>query len=80
MLQVQFDEIGYWSEVKLEIVRKYAAAYTRILATQPSIRGHLYIDGFAGAGQGPPTMRSPRRFANGSRRWQDLRTCRGRCR
>lgn len=47
---LQLDEIGPWSEVKLEIVRKYAAAYSTILAKQPSIRGHLYIDGFAGAG------------------------------
>ena len=44
------DEIGYWSEVKLEIVRKYAAAYSRILSTQPSIKAHIYIDAFAGAG------------------------------
>lgn len=47
---LEFDEIGYWSEVKLEIVRKYVAAYSRILAAQPSIRGYVYIDGFAGAG------------------------------
>jgi len=47
---LQLDEIGYWSEIKLDIVRKYAAAYSTILAKQPSIKGHLYIDGFAGAG------------------------------
>jgi three-Cys-motif partner protein len=42
------DEIGPWSEVKLEIVRKYASAYSRILAK----RGfeHFYIDAFAGGG------------------------------
>lgn len=28
----EFDEIGYWSEVKLEIIKKYAAAYSTILA------------------------------------------------
>lgn len=49
-----FDEIGYWSELKLEIIQKYAAAYSTIMAAQrrdriPSLR-HLYIDGFAGAG------------------------------
>lgn len=45
---VQFDEIGYWSEVKLDIVRKYAHAYSNILAkTELS---HVYIDGFAGSG------------------------------
>lgn len=31
---LQFDEIGYWSEIKLDIVREYAAAYSRILAAQ----------------------------------------------
>lgn len=47
---LQFDSIGVWSEVKLEIVKKYAAAYSTILARQASIRGHVYIDAFAGAG------------------------------
>jgi len=49
--QFQFDRIGYWSEVKLEILRKYAAAYSTILAAQrnPSLY-HVYIDAFAGAG------------------------------
>ncbi len=46
-----FDEIGYWSEVKLDIVRDYAAAYSQILASQRNPRlYHLYIDAFAGAG------------------------------
>lgn len=44
------DKIGYWSEIKLEIVRKYANAYSKILSAQRFIRGHAYIDGFAGAG------------------------------
>lgn len=48
---LRLDEIGYWSEVKLEIVRKYAAAYSTIMAKQPSIKRHIYIDAFAGAGQ-----------------------------
>ena len=46
----RLDEIGYWSEVKLEIVRKYAQAYSTIMSKQPGIRGHIYVDGFAGAG------------------------------
>jgi three-Cys-motif partner protein len=46
---MQFDEIGSWSEIKLEIIRKYAAAYSRILASQRSLH-HVYIDAFAGAG------------------------------
>ena len=43
------DEIGYWSEVKLEILRKYATAYSTILASQPYLH-HVYIDAFAGRG------------------------------
>src|SRR5438874_2344212 len=31
MATVRYDEIGYWSELKLEIVRKYATAYSGIL-------------------------------------------------
>lgn len=49
--RLKFDEIGYWSEIKLEIVRKYAAAYSTILSTRTKPRlKHLYIDAFAGAG------------------------------
>ncbi len=48
---LRLDEIGYWSEVKLDIVRKYASAYSTIMAQQPLIKRHLYIDAFAGAGQ-----------------------------
>lgn len=48
--QLQFDRIGYWSEVKLEILRKYAKAYSTILSAQPSLF-HVYIDAFAGAGK-----------------------------
>jgi three-Cys-motif partner protein len=47
----QFDTIGYWSEVKLEIISSYATAYSKILAAQvqPALF-HVYIDAFAGAG------------------------------
>jgi three-Cys-motif partner protein len=48
--QPTFDEIGIWSEVKLEIIRKYAAAYSTVLTRQRGIQRHLYIDAFAGAG------------------------------
>jgi len=50
-MTLRYDEIGYWSELKLEIVRKYAAAYSTILHAQKAIRRHLYIDAFAGAGK-----------------------------
>jgi three-Cys-motif partner protein len=50
----RFDEIGSWSEIKLDIVREYAKAYSTILAAQ-SAKGtpfsHVYIDAFAGSGQ-----------------------------
>lgn len=47
----QFDEIGRWSELKLEIVEKYGAAYTTAFAGQRG-RGLVkyYIDAFSGAG------------------------------
>ncbi|MCH9031538.1 MAG: three-Cys-motif partner protein TcmP [candidate division Zixibacteria bacterium] len=46
---MNIDRIGPWSEIKLEIVKKYLSAYTTVLKN----RGfHFsYIDGFAGAGQ-----------------------------
>jgi three-Cys-motif partner protein len=46
-----YDEIGYWSEVKLDIVRKYASAYSTIMSAQSTIKKHIYIDAFAGAGK-----------------------------
>ncbi len=45
---VHYDEVGEWSELKLEILRKYEAAYSPIL-TRHRLH-HSYIDGFAGAG------------------------------
>ncbi len=49
--QSEFDEIGYWSEIKLEILKEYASAYSKILTAQkrPNLQ-HVYIDAFAGAG------------------------------
>jgi len=45
------DEIGPWSEVKLDIVREYAQAYSQILSAQKKTRlHHVYIDAFAGPG------------------------------
>lgn len=45
-----FDQIGNWSEIKLEIVRDYASAYSKIMAAQKYIKRYLYIDAFAGWG------------------------------
>jgi three-Cys-motif partner protein len=49
--RLKLDEIGYWSEIKLDIIRDYARAYSTILAAQkdPALH-HCYIDAFAGAG------------------------------
>lgn len=46
--EFEFDEIGYWSEVKLEIIKRYGTEYSKILTA----RGfkHAYIDAFAGGG------------------------------
>lgn len=46
---VQFDEIGRWSELKLEIVEKYGAAYTTALSNARNLK-KFYIDGYSGAG------------------------------
>ncbi|MDP8237661.1 MAG: three-Cys-motif partner protein TcmP [Candidatus Hatepunaea meridiana] len=46
--ELNLDKIGYWSEIKLDIVKKYAKAYSEILTKQPL--SHVYIDGFAGYG------------------------------
>ena len=45
------DEIGPWSEVKLDILKRYAVEYSKILSKQknPSFF-HVYIDAFAGTG------------------------------
>ncbi len=48
---LEFDEIGVWSEIKLEIIREYAKAYSTILSAQKASFSHVYIDAFAGAGQ-----------------------------
>jgi three-Cys-motif partner protein len=45
----KFDEIGYWSELKLEIVEKYGSAYTKAFANQKGLKKY-YIDAFSGAG------------------------------
>ncbi len=51
MSKDSISEIGYWTEVKLDILREYAAAYSKILSaqTEPRIQ-HIYIDGFCGSG------------------------------
>jgi three-Cys-motif partner protein len=48
-MALRFDEIGRWSEIKLDIIKQYAKQYSTILARQPRL-SHIYIDAFAGAG------------------------------
>jgi three-Cys-motif partner protein len=44
----EYDEVGLWSEMKLEIVRDYAKEYSKIISKKKLT--HIYIDAFAGAG------------------------------
>ena len=46
----RLDIVGYWTEMKLQILQEYANAYAQILKSQPYIKHVAYIDGFAGAG------------------------------
>lgn len=49
--KLRFDEIDYWSEIKLDIVKKYAAAYSTIFrGKKQEPLYHIYIDAFAGPG------------------------------
>jgi three-Cys-motif partner protein len=46
-----FDEIGYWSELKLEIIGQYGSAYTTAFSSQKGrALKKYYIDAFSGAG------------------------------
>src|SRR5271166_4521015 len=51
MREPKIDEIGPWSEVKLDILKRYAVEYSKILSSQqdPALY-HVYIDAFAGTG------------------------------
>lgn len=46
---LEFDEVGIWSEIKLEIIKEYAAAYAKIMSNQDYMKS-AYIDAFSGAG------------------------------
>lgn len=47
-MRLQFDVIGDWTEIKLDIIREYAKAYSEIMTSKRLY--HIYIDAFAGAG------------------------------
>ena len=65
MKKLEYDEVGYWSEVKLAIIREYAASYTQIMSAQknPPFK-YIYIDAFAGPGQ--HISRKTKKFIPGS--------------
>ncbi len=50
MTKERLDEVGFWTELKLQILQEYANAYAQVLKNQRSIKHVAYIDGFAGAG------------------------------
>jgi len=50
MASFEFDEIGHWSEIKLDIIKDYAKEYSKILSNWTLSKGHFYVDAFAGAG------------------------------
>ena len=47
-MSIKFDDIGVWSEVKLNIIEEYAKPYIDIIR-KSNLKAH-YIDGFSGAG------------------------------
>lgn len=49
MASFEFDEIGYWSQVKLDIIGDYAKPYSTILTAKNL--AHIYVDAFSGPGQ-----------------------------
>lgn len=51
MKEEQIAEVGPWAEKKLGALEKYLEAYTTVLQNQPSFRGYVYVDGFAGGGR-----------------------------
>jgi three-Cys-motif partner protein len=50
-MTARLDEVGYWTELKLEILKEYCAAYSKILTAQTNPKlSHVYVDAFAGPG------------------------------
>ncbi len=47
---MKLDEIGIWSEIKLDIIKEYANVFTTIMKSQEWCKGYVYIDAFAGPG------------------------------
>ena len=47
---MKLDKIGIWSEIKLDIIKEYANAFTKIMKSKEWCKGYIYIDAFSGAG------------------------------
>jgi three-Cys-motif partner protein len=47
---LKFDEIGYWSELKLQIVQEYGSAYTKAFSGAGKGLKKYYIDAYSGPG------------------------------
>jgi len=47
---LKLDKIGVWSEIKLDIIKEYASAFTTIMKSKAWCKGYVYIDAFAGPG------------------------------
>jgi three-Cys-motif partner protein len=45
-----YDEVGYWSEIKIDMVSDYLREYSKIVSAQDRF-DHYYIDAFSGSGQ-----------------------------
>jgi hypothetical protein len=46
----QFDELGEWSVLKLDIIEQYGSAYTKAFGGRGHCLKKFYIDGFSGVG------------------------------
>jgi len=49
IMTVEYDVIGFWTEIKHNIIREYASVYSRIVTGKGFY--HVYIDAFAGPGE-----------------------------
>lgn len=59
------DQIGKWSEEKLNLLGKYLHSYTNIMKGQACFKnGYYYIDAFAGTGK--PKSKDEERYIDGS--------------
>ena len=52
----ELPQVGPWAREKLDHLRRYLVEYTKkILSKQPWCEQYIYIDAFAGSGEGTIT-------------------------